>query len=120
MPAPLDRKQRNREHDAKRRTEQPWRKWYKLPAWQAARRAQLQAHPLCERHLKRGQVIAATVVNHRTPHRGEWSLFIDPNNMESVCAPCHDRDIQSEERLGYSDEIGPDGLPVDPNHPFLR
>ena len=40
----------------------------------------------------------ATIVNHRTPHRGDWALFIDPANHESTCKPHHDRDIQAGER----------------------
>jgi 5-methylcytosine-specific restriction protein A len=65
------------------------------------------------------------VVNHRTPHKGDWSLFIDPANHQSVCKPCHDGPIQSAERtgkatirIGYSEATGPDGLPTDPRHPF--
>ncbi|MDN3627161.1 hypothetical protein [Methylobacterium isbiliense] len=52
--------------------------------------------------LARGEVVPASVVNHRRPHRGEWALFIDPENHESVCKPCHDREIQREERAGSS------------------
>ena len=96
---------------------QAYRKWYKLPAWQRAREAQLAGQPLCERCDAKGRVTPATIVNHRTPHRGDWSLFIDPDNHESACKRCHDRVIQSEERLGYSSQIGDDGWPVDPNHP---
>lgn len=86
-----------RYHDAQRRRGSPWRLWYGLAAWKAARLAQLALQPLCERHLARDQVVPATVVNHRRPHRGDWALFIDPMNHESVCKACHDGEIQREE-----------------------
>lgn len=62
-------------------------------------------------------VVAATVANHKIPHKGDESLFFDRNNLESTCKTCHDGPIQSEERRGYSSEIGGDGWPVDPKHP---
>ncbi|MBY0299809.1 MAG: HNH endonuclease [Methylobacterium sp.] len=92
------RRERNGAHDVQRRRDAPWRAWYGLRAWALAREAQLARAPLCERHGARGEIVPATVVNHRRPHRGEWALFIDPANHESVCKPCHDREIQREER----------------------
>lgn len=97
-----------RAYDARRRRNSPWRAWYSLKAWFTARQAQLARQPLCERHLARGDVVAATVVNHRIPHRGAWALFIDPANHESVCKPCHDGDIQREERAAAAD-VSPGG-----------
>jgi len=99
---------------------QAYRAWYKTKAWRWARSLQLSKQPLCERHLARGETVAATTVNHRTPHRGNWQLFIDPDNLQSVCKPCHDGEIQSEERLGYAKTIGLDGWPTDPLHPANR
>ena len=66
--------------------------------------------------------MAASVVNHKKRHKGDPELFFDPDNLESVCKPCHDGAIQSEERreANYSDAVGPDGYPLDPNHPFNR
>lgn len=59
------------------------------------------------------------MVNHVNRHNGDWFKFI-AGPFESLCKPCHDRDVQSEEVMGYSDEVGNDGLPIDPNHPFNR
>lgn len=95
-------------------------KWYKTARWQAIRKQQLQAHPLCERHLKRNQVVPATVVHHRLPHKGDWALFSSVANLESLCKPCHDSEAQSEERTGYSKQIDGDGWPADPRHPANR
>lgn len=59
-------------------------------AWRKYRLGYLVEHPLCARHLALGQVVPATVVHHRVPHRGDERLFWDPQNHEGVCAPCHD------------------------------
>jgi 5-methylcytosine-specific restriction enzyme A len=97
-----------------------YRHLYKTAAWLAARAAQLRKQPLCERCLVRGLTVAATIVNHRIPHKGDWRLFIDPDNHESACKPCHDGLIQREERRGYAIGVSAEGRPKDPNHPWNR
>ncbi len=97
-----------------------WRKFYSTPAWRAARTAQLRKQPLCERCSTNERPVVAGVVNHRTPHKGDWDLFIDPANHESVCKPCHDGEIQSEERRGHSTRVGVDGWPIDERHPAYQ
>lgn len=112
--------QRRREYDARRRSGVPWRNWYKLKAWLVARAAQLVRQPFCERCLNRGHLTPASVVNHRTPHKGDWALFMDPGNHESSCKPCHDGEIQREEARGFVAGCDEDGRPIDPNHPWNR
>lgn len=111
--------ERDQRHDAKRRIEKPWRRFYKTPTWQAIRKAQLHKQPLCERCLKRNRLTSANTVNHVVRHHGDWAKFI-AGPFESLCAPCHNDDVQGEESRGYSDEIGADGTPIDPKHPFNR
>lgn len=89
--------ERSRLYEAERRKAKPWRAWYGTPEWRAIRRAVLIDQPLCERHLRRGEIVAATVVNHRMPHRGDWLLFVE-GPFEAVCKGCHDGIIQREER----------------------
>lgn len=97
---------------------QAYHRWYGLKEWKVAREAQLAVQPLCERCLQSEDVTPATVVNHRIPHRGDWSLFIDPNNHESLCAPHHDSLVQREEARGYTIGSDVNGRPVDPGHPW--
>jgi hypothetical protein len=80
---------------------------------------QLREHPLCKRclEMKPRRLTAATVVHHIEPHKGDITKFFDPANLESSCAPHHDGDAQSEERVGYSTAVGEDGWPVDARHP---
>jgi 5-methylcytosine-specific restriction protein A len=97
-----------------------WRPYYKTPQWKAIRRQQLATHPLCEQHLKLGQVVAADTCHHVNPHKGDWELFLT-GPFESVCGACHAGPIQSAEARGvdYSDHIDPrTGFPLDKNHPF--
>lgn len=123
MPKPLDRRIRNREHDERRKRENPYRKWYDLAIWRGPsglRQQQLARQPLCERHLAQGIRVRATTVNHRVPHKGTWQLFCDPANHESTCKPCHDQVIQAEERRGFAVGNDINGRPLDPNHPWNR
>jgi 5-methylcytosine-specific restriction protein A len=102
-----------------------YRKLYNTAQWRALRKRQLQDQPLCERCRAKGFLVAATVVNHRKPHKGDPALFSDPDNLQSACQPCHDGPIQAEEatgkassRVGYSNAVDRDGLPTDPRHPW--
>ena len=36
------------------------------------------------------------MVDHITPFRGDWALFIDPANHESLCETCHNRKTAKE------------------------
>ncbi|NGN45169.1 HNH endonuclease [Mesorhizobium sp. CGMCC 1.15528] len=99
---------------------QAYRPWYGLKIWKNARQTQLALQPLCERCLQSETVTEATVVNHRQPHKGDWSLFIDPDNHESLCAPHHDALVQKEEARGYAIGADIDGRPIDPLHPWSR
>ena len=96
------------------------RKLYSLAAWRGpngARQAQLKRQPLCENCLKHGRITAATVVDHKTPHKGDIRLFLDPNNHQSLCDDprwrCHSSDKQREEHGNAPrQQIGSDGWPV--------
>lgn len=66
--------------------------------WQKARKGFLRSHPLCVMCQAEDRVTAATVVDHKTPHRGDQALFWDRGNWQSLCATHHSRDKQREER----------------------
>ena len=95
-----------------------WHKLYKLAAWKRARLAQLRKQPLCELCLQRGITRAADTVNHRTPHKGSMTLFLDPENLQSVDAACHNGAVQSYERTGRMRGCDVNGLPLDDRHPW--
>ncbi|HSH41619.1 MAG TPA: hypothetical protein VK973_05765 [Arenicellales bacterium] len=91
------KRERDRDHDTRRRKAKPWRRWYSLQVWQQIRKRQLTEHPYCQRCEPRGQIVLATVCNHVVPHEGDWELFVG-GPFESLCKTCHDADVQREER----------------------
>lgn len=81
--------------------------------WDRERKAFLALHRTCTRCGS-----PATVVHHRTPHKGDRHLFWSRSNWEPVCAPCHDGPIQQAERNGYHALADGNGMPTDPRHPW--
>lgn len=89
---------------ASRRGSAQWHGWYNLPIWtDDLRPAQLLREPFCRecarqyppgdpRHRTR-----ATVVDHIKPHRGNWLLFVDPANHQSLCKHHHDQKTAQEQ-----------------------
>jgi 5-methylcytosine-specific restriction protein A len=84
--------------------------------WQQAREGYLRKHPLCAECERRGLVVAATVVDHIIPHRGDMVLFWDTNNWQSLCKTCHDSHKQRLEKTGKVAGCDATGLPLDPTH----
>lgn len=76
--------------------------WYSKPVWvYELRPNQLIREPFCRECAAQGERVWATVVDHVVPHRGDWQLFIDPANHQSLCKHHHDQKTareQSEER----------------------
>lgn len=107
---------RNQTHDAKRRAEKPWRRWYASAKWRAKRKAQLEAEPHCRLCAERGDVTDACIADHIQAHRGNYARFWF-GRLQSLCKPCHDGLKQSLER-GNRAGCDVSGLPVDPSHPW--
>ena len=59
--------------------------------WRKERWDYLKANPLCVECLKEGRVTPAIVVDHIIPPKGDYDLFWDRNNWQSLCKPHHDR-----------------------------
>lgn len=91
----------SRSADANRSTFSPWRKWYSTARWQKLRMKVLERDLFTCQRPECGRVEPDTsqlVADHRTPHRGDESLFWDEDNLQALCKPCHDKDKQREER----------------------
>lgn len=115
----MNRQDKRRGYDAKRREAAPYRAWYKLKAWHRIRAKTLKAEPACRFHKAQGVIVPSTTVDHVEPHNGDWLAFWR-GPFQALCADCHDRHKQREERIGFSVEAGADGWPVDPRHPANR
>lgn len=86
--------------------------------WRATRRGWLAKHPFCSLCAERGVVSAANVLDHIHPHGGDWAVFWDRDNWQSLCTQCHSGAKQRGEKAkdGVIPGVGVDGLPLDPNH----
>lgn len=95
-------------------------RFYSTANWQKIRAAQLAREPMCEAC----EEAPATVVDHILPiTRGGAKR--DPENLQSMCRPCH-QDKTNAERAGERwvplkyQGCFPDGSPRDPEHPWYR
>ena len=82
------------------------------------RRHQLQVEPPCVLCKAEGRITAATIADHFPAHGGDFNAFV-LGPLRSLCAPCHDA-LQGFVHKGYRRDIGEDGYPLDPAHPFNR
>jgi 5-methylcytosine-specific restriction enzyme A len=88
-------------------------------AWQKARKGFLAKHPLCqcpncdEGHIR---LRVASVVDHKVAHRGDYDLFWDRDNWQSMAKDCHDSYKQRIEKSGRIAGADGEGVPVDPRH----
>jgi len=57
--------------------------------WQKARVGWLRSHPLCAECQRLGKLVAASDVDHITPHKGDMAIFWDAGNWQSLCRSCH-------------------------------
>lgn len=81
-----------------RRMSADWHAWYNLPIWtDVLRPAQLLREPFCRECAATGRRTPATVVDHVKPHRGDWALFVDETNLQSLCKHHHDRKTAREQ-----------------------
>lgn len=89
-------------------------------AWDKARRTFLAHHPHCAMCAKSGQTVAASVVDHVIPHRGDQALFWDKTNWQPLCAKHHNATKQRMERRAEAFGADVAGRPLDPAHPWNR
>jgi 5-methylcytosine-specific restriction enzyme A len=71
----------------------PWAAWYHIARWRhptwGLRARALRASPVCVACRATGRIVAATEVDHITPHRGDPSLFWNFQNLQALCWSCH-------------------------------
>jgi hypothetical protein len=63
-----------------------------------------------------GRTTAATVIDHRTPHKGSQELFWQVSNWMQLCKHHHDSTKQSLERGGKMRGADGEGNPTSPAH----
>jgi 5-methylcytosine-specific restriction protein A len=88
--------------------------------WDRKAKDYRRRHPLCAMCRQRGSYALSACVDHIVAHKGNKELFWDEANWQALCKNCHDSRKQSIEKLGYDKEVGADGFPVDPQHPYNK
>jgi 5-methylcytosine-specific restriction protein A len=103
----------------------PFRWMYDDPRWKnpvrGLRACQLRKVPICV-ECKRAP---ANTADHLIDHRGDWILFLDPNNLRSVCASCHSKKTGTMHGIGnrtapIKSGLDANGLVHDPMAALLR
>lgn len=103
-------------------------------AWQKARDQFLRENPCCAEDAKQGRSVPAAVVDHIVAPRlkearasGDpvqiskaQALFWSRKNWQPLCKFCHDSVKQRLEKSGRVAGCTPEGLPLDPKHPWAR
>ena len=65
-------------------------KFYKTAAWVKARQlALIRDDYLCQHCLKKGRYETATLVHHKIEIREDFDKRLDQDNLEGLCASCH-------------------------------
>jgi 5-methylcytosine-specific restriction protein A len=67
------------------------------PAWRRESKQFLEQNRWCIEHLAIGEVVPATVTDHRVPHRGNEKRFWDKKNWQPLCKQHHDRKTALED-----------------------
>lgn len=96
-----------------------YKKLYDKSRWRNGLRLQkLAEEPLCQRCKRKGLTVAAEVVHHIKPHKGDLTLFFcSTDKLESLCEQCHNVETGRVEQHGFTNDIGSDGWPTDNRHP---
>jgi 5-methylcytosine-specific restriction protein A len=94
----------------------PWHHWYSKQRWLTLRSRQLWDEPLCQMCQEAGRIVAATVVDHIKPHKGDPELFWNRQNLQSLCKAHHDVSKQRDEVRGFIAGADATGHPIDPSH----
>ena len=71
--------------------------------WNKARKLFLNEHPICVMCEKEGRPSPATIVDHIQPHKGNYELFWDQTNWQSLC-DYHHRAKTMKESFGKNNE----------------
>ena len=75
--------------------------------WRKARVVYLGLHPLCAECRRHGSTVAASVVDHIQPHKGNRTLFWEESNWQALCKRCHDAKTAREDGgFGRSPPVG--------------
>ncbi len=80
-------------------------------AWDGLRKLILvRDNHVCQMHLAKGIIASGNHVDHKIPKAKGGTD--DPDNLWTLCRPCHDEKTLADEGKWIKPEIGLDGWPV--------
>jgi len=65
--------------------------------WRKERLDYLAVNPLCVTCKTNGNIVAAVVVDHIIPHKGDEKLFWRRSNWQALCIVCHNRKTATQD-----------------------
>ena len=90
----------------------PWAKeFYLSPQWRACRNAYMKkAGGLCERCQKKGLIVPAEIVHHKTyitqENIHDPKITLSWSNLEALCRECHEEEHRGHEKRWTVDKYG--------------
>ena len=82
--------------------------FYDSAAWARLRKTFMSLHPLCSECLKRNIVTPGAEVHHARKflsgktEEEQWQLFLDENNLRTVCRKCHNGYHRKMDKYGLN------------------
>lgn len=86
--------------------ERPWREWYKSERWRSLKESTFERdRNTCQKCGRSSEPFAIKVFDgecvqvpllicdHVAQHRGDERKFFDPENLLTLCIPCHDHNM---------------------------
>jgi len=65
--------------------------------WKQVREDWLRANPLCVICMENGIITPAKEVDHIVAHKGNYAMFWDNGNLQSLCKSCHSTKTAKED-----------------------
>jgi hypothetical protein len=96
-----------------------WTKLYATARWRKRSAFHRKQHPMCAECERQGRTHEAHLAHHITeywPGATDLHFFFGP--LESLCFSCHLEKHGRPPSRPYRRDIGLDGIPLDPQHPY--
>jgi len=78
------------------RVKKAYESWYNKAQWLNIRKQHLIKEPLCRECKRHGIYTKGNEVDHIIPHKGNFKLFIDRVNLQTLCTSCHSKKTMRE------------------------
>jgi 5-methylcytosine-specific restriction enzyme A len=101
------------------KTPKPWARLYATARWERRSKLNLRMFPLCAECKRQGRTQEANLSHHVDAYRESYSeLEFWYGKLESLCFSCHAIHHGYNLPRAFETDIGLDGFPTDPAHPF--